>query len=77
MFASYVDEAMEESGIPEQEDFASGKLLGRQYVHLTVSYLYEKRSSSQAYLKQVLRNGNENLKLYSYTLAGRVILTIH
>jgi choline dehydrogenase len=73
VFASYVDGAMEESGIPEQEDFASGNLLGRQYAPLTISYPEEERSSSQAYLKQALRNGNENLKLYSHTLARQVI----
>jgi choline dehydrogenase-like flavoprotein len=47
--------------------------LGRQYAPLTTSYPDEERSSSQAYLKQALRNGNENLKLYSHTLAKQVI----
>jgi choline dehydrogenase len=73
VFASYVNGAMEESGIAEQEDFASGKLLGRQYAPLTISYPDEERSSSQAFLKQALRNGNENLRLYSHTLAKQVI----
>jgi choline dehydrogenase len=36
IFASYIDGAMEESGIPFQQDFASGHLLGRQYAPLTM-----------------------------------------
>lgn len=75
VFASYVDGAMEESGIPTQEDFASGSLLGRQYAPLTISYPDEERSSSADYLKAALRSrsGKENLKLYSHTLATKVV----
>jgi choline dehydrogenase len=65
--------AMEESGIPYQEDFASGSLLGRQYAPLTISYPDEERSSSADYLKAALHSGKENLKLYSHTLARRVV----
>lgn len=73
VFASYVDGAMEESGIPVQEDFASGSLLGRQYAPLTISYPDEERSSSADYLKAALRRGKENLKLYSHTLATKIV----
>lgn len=73
VFASYVDEAMEESGIPKQEDFASGSLFGRQYAPLTIAYPDEERSSSADYLKAALLSGKENLKLYSHTLATKVV----
>jgi choline dehydrogenase len=73
-FASYVDAAMQESGIPEQQDFASGSLLGRQYAPATISYPDEERSSSQSYLDRALQSGRGNLKVYPNTLAKRVLL---
>lgn len=74
VFASFVEGAMRESGIPEQQDFISGSLLGSQYAPLTISYPQEERSSSQAsYLQAALRSGRTNLKIYTHTLAKRVL----
>lgn len=74
IFASYVDGAMAEAGIPTQQDFASGHLLGRQYAPLTISYPEEERSSSQAsYLRAALQSGRSNLVVYPNTLARRVL----
>jgi choline dehydrogenase len=74
VFASYIDGAMEESGIPIQQDFASGHLLGRQYAPLTISYPEEERSSSQSsFLNTALRSGRSNLKVYPNMLAKRIV----
>jgi hypothetical protein len=65
---------MEESGIPFQQDFISGSLLGRQYAPLTIAYPEEERSSSQtAFLKKALESGRGNLKVYSNMLAKRIL----
>jgi choline dehydrogenase len=74
VFASYIDGAMEESGIPFQQDFVSSHLLGRQYAPLTIAYPEEKRSSSQtSFLRTALRSGRNNLKVYPHTLARRIV----
>lgn len=74
IFPSYVNGAMQESGVPEQQDFISGSLLGRQYAPLTISYPEEERSSSEAsYLRTALGSGRTNLKVYTHTLAKMVL----
>lgn len=74
IFASYIDGAMEESGIPVQQDFASGHLLGRQYAPLTISYPEEERSSSQtSFLRAAMHSGRTNLKVYPNMLARRIV----
>jgi choline dehydrogenase len=73
VFDSYFDAAMEESGIPTQQDFSSGSLLGRQYAPVTISYPEEERSTSEAYLDRALQSGRDNLKIYPNTLARRVL----
>jgi choline dehydrogenase len=74
VFDTYIDRALEEAGVPYQQDFVSGHLLGRQYAPLTISYPEEERSSSQAsFLRAALRNGRNNLKVYPHTLARKVV----
>jgi choline dehydrogenase len=74
IFASYIDEAMEESGIRFQQDFISGHLLGRQYAPLTIAYPEEERSSSQtSFLRAALHSGRTNLKVYPNMLAKRIV----
>ncbi|TKA25745.1 hypothetical protein B0A50_05842 [Salinomyces thailandicus] len=74
IFSSWIDLGMREAGVPEQQDFSSGELLGRQYAPVTVSYPDEERSSSESsYLQTALRSGRENLKVYTHTLAKRVL----
>lgn len=72
-FSSYVQLAMREAGIPEQQDFMSGHLLGSQYAPGTISSPEEERSSSEAsYLRSALRSGRTNLKVYTHTPAKKV-----
>jgi choline dehydrogenase len=74
IFASYIDGAMDESGISVQQDFISGSLLGRQYAPLTIAYPEEERSSSQtSYLRKALESGRGNLKVYPNMLAKRIV----
>jgi choline dehydrogenase len=72
-FGSYMDVALEEAGIPIQQDFISGDLLGRQYAPVTISYSEEERSTSRAYLDRAVRRGRENLKIYPNTMARKVL----
>lgn len=74
VFASYIDEAMKESGLPSQQDFISGNLLGRQYAPLTISHPEEERSSSESsYLRAALGSGRTNLKVYPNMLVRRIV----
>lgn len=74
IFSTYVNAAMQEVGIPSQQDFSSGSLLGRQWAPLTISYPEEERSSSESsYLRAALMSGRTNLKVYTHTLAKRVL----
>jgi len=73
IFASYMDGAMAESGIPVQQDFASGHLLGRQYAPLTISYPDEERSSSRSFLHGAWESGRSNLVVYPNMLARRIV----
>lgn len=76
VFASFVNGAMRESGIPEQQDFSSGSLLGSQYAPLTIAYPEEERSSSESsYLRTALSSSRTNLKVYPGTLAKRVLFS--
>ncbi|KAH4044075.1 hypothetical protein HBI81_186030 [Parastagonospora nodorum] len=73
IFASYIDGAMAESGIPVQQDFASGSLLGRQYAPLTISYPGEERSSSRSFLLGAWDSGKSNLVVYPNMLARKIV----
>lgn len=73
-FSSFISGAMQESGLPLQQDFISGNLLGRQYAPLTISYPEEERSSSESsFLRAALASGRHNLKVYPNTLAKRIV----
>lgn len=74
IFSSYIDGAMKESGLPVQQDFASGHLLGRQYAPLTISHPEEERSSSEtSYLRAAFDSGRTNLKVYPNMLVTRIV----
>jgi choline dehydrogenase len=65
---------MDRSGIPSQQDFISGHLLGRQYTPLTLAYPEEEPSSSQtSFLRAALHGGRSNLKVYLNMLAKRIV----
>jgi len=74
VFSSFVDHAMRESGVSEQQDFSSGFLLGSQYAPLTIRYPEEERASSAStYLRASLSSGRTNLKIYHHTLVKKII----
>lgn len=70
--SSYGPRAFGSIGIPPIRDFSSGKLLGAQYTPLTVSSPNEERSSSESSFLRAAK-GRRNLKVYSRTLAKRVL----
>lgn len=73
-FSSYADDALRDSGFPDQQDFNSGHLLGRQYATASISYPEAERSSSESsFLQAALQSGRDNLKVYTHTLAKRVL----
>lgn len=70
--SSYASDAFASIGVPTIQDFSSGKLLGAQYTPLTVSSPNEERSSSESsFLRAAI--GRKNLKVYSRTLAKRIL----
>ena len=70
--SSYGSRAFASIGIPTIQDFSSGKLLGAQYTPLTVSSPNEERSSSESSFLRAAK-GRKNLKVYSRTLAKRIL----
>lgn len=70
--SSYGSLAFDSIGIPTIQDFSSGKLLGSQYTPLTVSSPNEERSSSESSFLRAAK-GRKNLKVYSRTLAKRIL----
>lgn len=70
--SSYGSHAFASIGIPTIQDFSSGKLLGAQYTPLTVSSPNEERSSSESSFLRAAR-GRKNLRVYSRTLAKRIL----
>ena len=70
--SSYGSNAFASIGIPIAQDFSSGNLMGAQYTPLTVSYPNEERSSSESSFLRAA-NGRANLKVYSRTLAKRIL----
>lgn len=70
--SSYGSRAFASIGIPTIQDFSSGKLLGAQYTPITVSSPNEERSSSESSFLRAAK-GRKNLKVYSRTLAKRIL----
>ena len=69
---SYASQAFASIGIPTIQDFSSGTLLGAQYTALTISSPDEERSSSESSFLRAAQ-GRKNLKVYSRTLAKRIL----
>ncbi|MCJ1355090.1 MAG: hypothetical protein MMC33_005081 [Icmadophila ericetorum] len=70
--SSYASAAFSSIGLPVAQDFSSGVLNGAQYCPLTVSAPNEERSSSQASFLQAA-TGRLNLKIYTHTLAKKIL----
>ncbi|KAG4035135.1 hypothetical protein MFRU_002g04790 [Monilinia fructicola] len=72
--SSYAEAAFSSIGIAPLQDLSSGKIIGAQYCPLTVDPIDEKRSSSEAsFLQYALRNGRNNLKIFTRTLAKKIM----
>ncbi|KAG4035052.1 hypothetical protein MFRU_002g04000 [Monilinia fructicola] len=72
-FSSYVDGALGEIGIDDSEDFNSGSLMGKQYCSSTIDPSNENRETSQtAYYDSAVQK-RPNLKVYSVTMAQKVL----
>jgi choline dehydrogenase len=62
--------AFNEIGLPEIQDFASGRLIGHQYTSQEIDPLDEIRSSSEtSYLHKALTSSSNNFQVYPNTLA--------
>ncbi|TVY78200.1 Dehydrogenase patE [Lachnellula suecica] len=73
-FASWGQAALREIGLPDIADFSSGELLGSQYCPLTIVPRDQTRGSSEAtYLRSTVAKGRQNLKIYTHTLAKRIL----
>lgn len=74
--SSYAEAAFSSIGIPPLQDLSSGNIIGAQYCPLTVGPPDEKRSSSEAsYLQYALASGRNNLKLFTRTLAKKIVFS--
>ncbi|QSZ37565.1 hypothetical protein DSL72_008663 [Monilinia vaccinii-corymbosi] len=72
--SSYAEAAFSSIGIPPLQDLSSGKIIGAQYCPLTVGSPDQKRSSSEtSYLQYALASGRNNLKLFTKTLAKKIV----
>lgn len=70
--ASYAGPAFEELGIHELNDLQSGQLLGWQSSPFAITKNME-RSGATSFLQYATDSGRKNLKLYTTTMAKKVI----
>ncbi|KAH6715052.1 GMC oxidoreductase [Leptodontidium sp. MPI-SDFR-AT-0119] len=71
-FSSYIEGALNEIGIADAPDFNSGSLFGAQYCASTISPDDQSRESSQTSFLNAA-NGRRNLKVYSLTMALKIL----
>jgi choline dehydrogenase len=75
-FDSWMKKAFNEIGLPEIQDFVSGKLIGHQYTSQEIDPLDETRSSSEtSYLHETLTSSSNNFQVYPNTLTKRIIFS--
>ncbi|KAL1962143.1 hypothetical protein VTN77DRAFT_547 [Rasamsonia byssochlamydoides] len=73
-FSSWVEQGLRAIGLPEIQDFNSGKLIGSQYAALTLRPSDQTRSSSEAsFIQSAMNDSSLNLKIYTGTMAQRVL----
>ncbi|EGY22173.1 choline dehydrogenase [Verticillium dahliae VdLs.17] len=71
-FSTWLEPALNELGVAEADDFNSGALLGAQYCASTIDPRTQTRDSSQtSFLRDA--QGRSNLKVYTATLARRIV----
>jgi choline dehydrogenase len=72
--ASWAQLAFRELGVQDVPSLIEGQLIGSQYSPLTLDPTDQSRSSSQtAYQQAALDSGRQNLKIYTHSLAKRVL----
>lgn len=72
-FSTWVAKGLRAIGIGEIDDFSSGKLIGSQFTPLTIRPSDQTRSSSEASFIQSMNGSTTNLKIYTGTMAKRVL----
>lgn len=72
-FSTWVAKGLRAIGIGEIDDFNSGKLIGSQFTPLTIRPSDQTRSSSEASFIQSMNGSTANLKIYTGTMAKRVL----
>ncbi|KAE9981233.1 hypothetical protein EG328_011783 [Venturia inaequalis] len=74
-YGSWISRGMAQLGFPVQQDFISGSLLGSQIAPVTILPDQTRASSQSTYLDVALASGRTNLKVYTYSLAKRIIFS--
>lgn len=76
-FSSYAKDAFRELDVPEVRSLIGGELLGSQYSPFTTNPEDATRDSSQAsFLKASMAAGRSNLKIYTHTIATRILFDL-
>ncbi|QDS75516.1 hypothetical protein FKW77_005067 [Venturia effusa] len=74
-YGSWIARGMAQLGFPVQQDFISGNLLGAQIAPVTIKPDQTRGSSQSTYLDTALASGRTNLKVYTHSLAKRVVFS--
>jgi choline dehydrogenase len=72
-FSSWMEKAFREIGLPQTEDFQSGKLEGSTYCASTIDPENQSRSSSQSAFLEYAKDEKFNLKVYSLATAKKIL----
>lgn len=74
-FSSWIQGSLNEIGIPSVDDFNSGSLMGAQYCSSTIDPAHQSRESSETSFLAAAK-GRKNLKVYTKTMAKRVLFDV-
>ncbi|KAF2087994.1 GMC oxidoreductase [Saccharata proteae CBS 121410] len=72
-FATWLQKVVTAVGIDTIVDFNSGSLIGSQYSATTIRASDQTRSTSETYINSVNSTDNQNLKVYTGTLAKKIL----
>ncbi|KAK9426690.1 putative Glucose-methanol-choline oxidoreductase N-terminal domain-containing protein [Seiridium unicorne] len=73
-WATWLEKGMEAIGMNRTTGFSSGDLMGYHYSQATIRASDQTRSSSAQYIYTAVDEGLDNLKVYTQTLATKVVL---
>lgn len=74
-YGSWIARGMAQLGFPVQQDFISGNLLGAQIAPVSIRPDQTRASSQSTYLDTALASGRTNLKVYTHSMAKRVLFS--